>query len=79
MAGFTLSDGEDPPVEDIAPQLAVEADEGLSASPAPTTAVSSTQGAAPRRPSARSVSHAGGPFALPRRDFPPTRTSTWWT
>ncbi|KAG6590795.1 DEAD-box ATP-dependent RNA helicase 36 [Phytophthora cinnamomi] len=69
MAGFTLSDGEDPPVEPLAPQLPVEADEAQPASLAPTTAVPSTQGAAPRRLSARSLSHAGGPFALPRHDY----------
>ncbi|KAG6608816.1 DEAD-box ATP-dependent RNA helicase 36 [Phytophthora cinnamomi] len=69
MAGFTLSNGEDPPVEPLAPQLPVEADEGQPASLAPTTAVPPTQGAAPRRPRARSLSHAGGPFVLPRRDY----------
>ncbi|ETM54756.1 hypothetical protein L914_01975, partial [Phytophthora nicotianae] len=70
MAGFTIHDGEDPPAEPLAPQLPVEAGEGLPTGPLPTATTSATQDANPRRPRPRFSSHAGGPFALPRRDYP---------
>lgn len=74
MAGLTLPDQDAPP-PGPAEQAAVETTVAVpgtveTGTPTPATAEQAAAGGGPmRRPSTHVVSNAGGPFALPRREY----------